>query len=37
MALAARARAHARYSVRAMQRATLAVYERVAERQFGAA
>lgn len=35
MGLAARARVHARYTVSAMQRATIAVYERAAGRAFG--
>lgn len=36
MGMTARARVHARYSIAAMQRATLAVYEEVAGRPFGA-
>lgn len=36
MAGAARARVRARYSIEAMQRATLAIYERVTGRRFGA-
>ena len=35
MGLAARARVHARYTVKAMQRATIDVYERAAGRSFG--
>ncbi len=37
MGLAARARVHARYSIAAMQRATIAVYEEAAGRTFGVA